>query len=216
MNAKRILGLMLCLALALGALACKKEEPTPVAPPAPTAQEYYDQGLAYYQDEDYASASQQFELATQTSPSMIEAWYYLGMSYAKQNKREKAKAALEECVKLDASFKPAREALGIFFFFDRDYARAKPHLEAARALGSIDPNVYYYLGKIYLFENNCKDDIAMFTRTLELDSNYLPAKDDLARAPSPRPRPSRASRRSSRAAPRPSTRPTSNPARGKP
>lgn len=169
--------LVVVLMIALMAAACAK---TP--PPEPTAQEYFNEGMRLFNAERYAEAAREFEGAVFKSPSFIDAHYYLGLSYFKQNMMGKAKQSFQSCINISDSYRPAWEMMGLILYGEKDYRRALMHLEKARALLSTKPDVYFMLGKIYMFENRCPEAIAAFTRAVELDSSDIEAKNELANA----------------------------------
>ena len=164
----------------LAAAGCKKE--TPVAPPQPTAQQYFNQGLSLYQQERFPEAASYFENAVAMKADYVDAFVYLGLSYWKQNMLQRAEEALVRAANLQPNNLAARESLGLLLFFRGNLDQARQQLEAARALGSIDPSVYSALGTIYLEQNRCDDALAAFKRALELNSSYLPAKEGQDRA----------------------------------
>jgi len=169
-----ILFVCLCLALAAG---CAKK-----APPEPTAQEYFDSGMRYYNQENYSMALSEFEMAVAKSPSFVEAHYYLGASALRLNMLERARRAFTDVLNLNPNHVKAREALGILYYLTNDFNEAKRHLEAARNLNSINVEVYFYLGKIYMMEKRCPEAIEVFQKGVMVDSTFLPIKTELENA----------------------------------
>lgn len=195
---KAFLAGMLFVAL-LAAAGCKQTPPPGPMPPQLTAEQHFNQGLAYFQQENFAAAASQFEMATGKKPGYVEAWDYLGRCYWKQNMLQRAEQAFVKAVNLQPSYLPAREYLGLLFYMQNALELAKQQLEAARGLSSIDPAVYTALGNIYLEQNRCKDALAAFKRALQLDSSYIRASEGLDRAK----RKCGGGKRSSKPAPKP-------------
>ncbi len=170
-----IVTLMCVSILAVGCGKREVEEPMPMY----SAQEYYDMGLQAFAAEDFVQATQLFEAAVSLSPSMADAYYYLGLCYMKQNMLQKAEDALITALRYNPGMLRAHEALGILFYNKGDYFQAKRELEQARAMYSTNAQVYYYLGGIYLAEGNCPAALPLLTRAVELDPSSLPARQAL-------------------------------------
>ena len=168
--------LLVCLCLSL-AYGCKKQ-----APPEPTAQEYFDSGMRYFGQENFQMALSEFEMAVNKSPSFVEANYYVGLAAWKLNMNDKARKAFVAVLNLNPNHIKARESLGILSYAMSDFTEAKRHLEAARNLNSINPEVYFCLGKIYVMENRCREALEVFQKGVMVDSTYLPLKTELENA----------------------------------
>lgn len=173
------LGLVVLALTAMLAAGCNKE-PQPM--PGPTAQDYFDNGLRYYKNEQWNAAAQEFESAVAARPGFVEAYTYLGQSYVKLNMNDKAKRAFAQAVDANGRYVPAREGYGILAFKNLDYFEAKRQLEAARQLGSINPEVYSSLGRIYLMDKNCKEALETLAKGLSIDSGYYPLREAMDEA----------------------------------
>lgn len=180
---RKSLLVMSLLCLALGLVACKQNPPAPM-PPQLTAEQHFNQGLSFYQQENFSDAAFQFEQAVAKRANYVEAYDYLGRSYWKQNMLSRAEQAFVKAVQLQPSYLPAREYLGLLYYVMNNLSLAKQQLEAARGLNSIDPAVYTALGEIYLQQGSCKSAITAFKRALQLNSSYIEAKQGLDRATS--------------------------------
>jgi len=166
--------ILVCLCLTLAA-SC-----APKAPPmmGPSAQESFDSGVRNYNQENYPAALSDFDQAVSLSPSFVEAQYYLGLTAWKLNMMERARKAFIDTLNLNPSHIKARESLGVLLYSSGDYSEAKRHLEAARNLNSINPQVYYCLGKIYVMEGRCPEALDVFQKGLMVDSSSLPLKTE--------------------------------------
>jgi len=169
--------ILIILALTMLGLGCAKKAPPPM--PEPSAQEYFDAGLRAYKMESFQQAAQNFELAAAKSPSMQDAFYYLGLSYWKLNMTGNAKKSFVDVLNLNPGHLYARESLGILLYREANYAEAKRNLEAARNLASINPEVYLALGRIYVMESRCSDALDAFQRGLSVDSANLALKSEM-------------------------------------
>lgn len=173
-----LVALMLLSVVTVLALGCVKQPP----PAEPTAQEYFDSGMRFYQQENFAYAQSEFERAVYKSPSFVEAQYYLGLASWKLNMIEKAKKAFVDTLNLNPNYLPARESLGILLYNLSEFPEAKRNLEAARSLNSINPDVYLALGKIYVMEGRCPEALDVFQRGVTVDSSSLRLKTELDNA----------------------------------
>lgn len=67
-------------------------------------------GSIYYQMKDYSQAIEYLEKAKEMSPQNVEAYYYLGLSYDKIGKTEKARECLSRVIELAPQSEWAQEA----------------------------------------------------------------------------------------------------------
>lgn len=171
------LGALLMIVFLLGCAA--PPPPPPVAPPQKTAQDDFNEGLAYFKTGDYDSALHEFSEAVQKNPNFLEAVYYLALTYERKGMYPEAERFYQECIAIDNRYLPARESLGLLYYGQQRYLQAKEQLEIAKNLNSIVPEVYYCLGEIYRMEGNCPFALAAFERALQLNSSYLLASDAL-------------------------------------
>jgi Tfp pilus assembly protein PilF len=181
---KRMLPLLALVFLLAVAAGCKTAGPAPVQPATPqlTPAQYYQQGIGYFQQEQWAHAQSSFQYAVDMDPNYVDAWYYLALTYHKQNMLRNAEEAAKRAAVINPRFLPAREFLGILYFQKPDFLAAKMELEAARSLGSRDPNVFVALGEIYLSENRCKDALDALNHAMALDPGNVRGRDALSRA----------------------------------
>lgn len=74
---------------------------------------YKLKGIAYFNLDDLANAERTLKMSIEKDRSDSEAFYYLGLTLNKQEKRLEAKEAYETALKLEPSYKAAQEALAI-------------------------------------------------------------------------------------------------------
>jgi tetratricopeptide (TPR) repeat protein len=175
----RRIATLLCLLSALTVLSLGCAKPAPVRM---TAQQYFDAGLKAYNQENFSQAAGQFEQASAASPSLQEAFYYLGLSYWKLNMADKAKAAFINVLNLNPSHLYAHESLAMIFYREGNYPEAQRQLEAARGLNSINPEVFLALGNIYGKQSRCPEAQEAYQRGLAVDSANLALQKALAEA----------------------------------
>jgi len=67
-------------------------------------------GSIYFKEKDYSQAIEYLESATKMSPQNVEAYYYLGLSYDKIGKKEKAQEYLSRVIELAPQSEWAQDA----------------------------------------------------------------------------------------------------------
>ena len=114
------------------------ESPKPPKPEITDKDEYYDRGLAFFDDSQYEEAITAFKNAINIDSEFKEAHFYLGVIYIKQKKHTDAIKAFEEAIRIDPNFKQAYYNLSLVHLERNDRAKAR---EAAESALKIDP--YY-------------------------------------------------------------------------
>ena len=167
--------LLLAVFCLLFAVSCTPQYSTS---PEPSAQELFDSGMRAFNQEQYQVALSNFEQAVMKSPGFVDAQFYAGLSAWKLNMVERAKRSFLDALRLDANHVKTREALGILYYSTGEFDRARQQLEAARSLNSVNPEVYLDLGRIYVMEGRCPEALQVFEKGLQVDSSYLPLKNE--------------------------------------
>jgi|GEM_PF-4156882 len=67
----------------------------------------------------------------------------------------------------------------IAFFNQGNYAEAKRILLNESRYNSMDPRVYVYLGRVYMYERECPSALAQFQKALIIDPTHYEAKQQL-------------------------------------
>ena len=173
---KRVRMIAVVFAVALLA-ACAPTQPP--MPPGPSAQDHFNWGLNAFRMGQFDNAISEFQQALAMDPGFADAYFYLGQTYEKKNMTADAERAYMDAIRANARHLKSREALGILLYKSGRAGAAKEQLEQARALFSIMPEVYFYLGEIYRAENRCLDALAAYERALQLNSSYVEARNAL-------------------------------------
>jgi|GEM_PF-854322 len=179
MKATRLV-LLLVTGCLLAACATTPPPPGPM-PPAPTAREHLNQGIRLYNGGDFDGALMELRMAVDKDPLLVDAHYYMGLAYEKKSMPSDAERAYRKCIEIDSRYLRAREALGLLLYRSNRFPQAKMELEVAASLNSVMPEVYTYLGEIYLTERNCPKAREMFERALVLNSSFYPAMSGMER-----------------------------------
>jgi tetratricopeptide (TPR) repeat protein len=175
-----------CIAVGLLLAAC--------VPPEPYHQEriereeyrgpeyFFKEGMEDFRKGEYKEAIEDFQHAIQMRENYVEAYFYMGQSYEKLRRLEQADKAYERALYYDPRYLPAREALGLLEFDLKEYKESEKHLEAAKDLGSTNPNVFYVLGRLELKEKECRKAIQAFKEAIRLDPTFHEAREWLDKA----------------------------------
>ncbi len=164
------------LLLVAAALAgCQNSVPPPPPPPPPTAAECLETGKKALQAGDAAKARQSLKEAVRLDPRSAEAFLYLGLAAAGQHDPEQAEAAFSRATVLSPDAPRPLEALGILQYEQKRYDLARQTLNRAGERNSPNPQVYYYLGNIAMFEGNCPAAFDAYRKAMAKDPDYAPA-----------------------------------------
>ena len=176
-----ITGLAACLLL-MGLAACQPQTVTVTAVPQASAQDYYAAGIRAFGAEDYNQAATQFDAAIRLAPGMADAYWYLGMCYAKMGMARRAEETYKSGLAVAPGHMRLHEALGLLSYDLNDYPQARRELSQAAALGSAHPQVFTYLGNLAMFDGDCPSALANYRRALSIDPGFLPAREGLSNA----------------------------------
>jgi len=94
---------------------------------------------------DLVTATAKYEAILQASPRLGSAYNNLGAIYVRQRQYEKAAAVLQKGLKIDRKMVSASALLGISLYEMGEYAKARPHLEAALRGNPVDDNAALFL-----------------------------------------------------------------------
>jgi rhomboid protease GluP len=94
------------------------------------------QGQLAVEQEDWAAAASELELALGQDPSLAEAsiYFYLGLAHNQLGDLEQAAAAYESALELDPEHEPSHWNLGLTYLQLEQYEQAEEHFEAYLAL----------------------------------------------------------------------------------
>ncbi len=195
--AKQLMTALAAAVLLLGLAACQQQPAVYVATPQASAQDYYDAGVRAFTMGDYNNAAAQFDAAVRMAPGMADAYWYLGQSYVRLGQTGRADAAYRAGLAVAPGYARLHEGLGILSYDTGNQLVARQELAQAAALGSTNPQAYFYLGNLALLDGDCPAAKAHYQRALALDPSYALARQGLAdaqsrcrpkAAPAPRPK----------------------------
>ena len=104
-----------------------------------------EKALHDIQSGDFDAARKTLQGGVQQFPNDVELWNLLGIAETELNESDLAQTAFERGLRLDPKSVSLHENLGLLFYRQGDYQRAKKSLSRAVALGSINPGVCFSL-----------------------------------------------------------------------
>lgn len=145
------------------------------------AEEYFEQGLASAEAEDYENAVLYFAKALEENPDKAEYYIEQGHAYAALGQYEEARLALENAiVEQDLELvrknnKRAWRAIGITYYEEGKYADAKQYFELALAealLPEMNADIRMYLADALECEGDYSSAIAVYDELLKEQTDY--------------------------------------------
>lgn len=174
-----------CFAAGLLLAACAPSEPyhqERVEQEYKGPEYYFKDGMKDFRKGEYTEAIEDFKHVLAMEPNHVESYFYMGQSYEQLGRRDHAEKAYENALSIDPRYLPGREALGLLEFSEKEFKKAENQLEAAKDLGSTNPNVFYALGRIELAEKECRKSIQAFKEAIRLDPGFHEAREWLDKA----------------------------------
>lgn len=124
----------------------------------PLKQEYFIRGLTFIKENGFEQAVLAFQRAVVIDPTFLDAHCELGGAYLRQGQLEMAKTAIDEALKVDFNYLPARAFL----------------VEIKHA--------YYTRGLSFLSEGQCNEAISDFQNAIIIDADFAEAHYQLGGA----------------------------------
>ncbi|MHC1713500.1 MAG: tetratricopeptide repeat protein [Solidesulfovibrio sp.] len=133
--ARACITIMAALLLFVGLTGCQ-QQPVAVMPmPEASARDYFDAGMRAFGAGDYNQAASQFDGAIRLAPGMADAYWYLGMCYAKMGMAGRAADTYRSGLAVAPGHMGMHEALGLLSYAMNDYPQARRELGRLRHLG---------------------------------------------------------------------------------
>ncbi|HLH01155.1 MAG TPA: tetratricopeptide repeat protein [Bryobacteraceae bacterium] len=110
---------------------------------------YINIGLTNIEWEKYSAAREGLEKALQLSPANARALYYLALVERREGNCDKELADLEEVVRQFPQARDPRRELGISYYQQHEYEKAKQQFEALQSIDPDDLAAHYSLAVIY-------------------------------------------------------------------
>jgi predicted TPR repeat methyltransferase len=136
-------------------------------------------GQIYFAAENYDAASNAFQKHLELAPESAESWHFLAVTKMKAQDFNATISLLEKCIALDPKHKEAYFNLATCYLKLGDTINAlKYYLQQLQYNHDIE--CYFNVGVIKMNQDQHKEAIYYFEKCLELNTNYLPAHQNLA------------------------------------
>jgi len=137
-----------------------------------TAKEHYQEGLNFFEKQDYKKAIEKFKFAIPNDKKLTMAYYKLGEAYQLNGDIYKAEKTYKKAIELDPKFTKCYLSLGLLFEENNNLIKA---IKSYKKVIEIDPNFsesIYHLGKIYYIQGEKEKAEKKFLELMKTKSIY--------------------------------------------
>jgi TonB family protein len=113
-----------------------------------SAQSERENGVALYQQGDYAGAVKLLKQASKKDANDAQVLYYLGLAYLKQDKNKEAEKALKKALALKAQDTKIRVALAYVYFLRNNAREAQTEAQTALESDPDNAEAHYVIGAV--------------------------------------------------------------------
>jgi tetratricopeptide (TPR) repeat protein len=139
----------------------------------PSAESYFNIGLANYYLKQYRDASESYRQAIRLDPyNAADAYYALGLVYRDWGRADDEIQAYKQAIRLRSDYTSAYERLGSRYFRSRKYAEALEVFKQLASLKPDDPAVPNSLGETYLEMGRMNDAMEGFRQAIRLKPDF--------------------------------------------
>jgi tetratricopeptide (TPR) repeat protein len=174
-----VLGVLLVVAFLA---ACASQTPTATPAPQLSAQEYFDQGNALYEQGDLQAAISAYREAVALDDKNAGYWHNLGVAYYGLNRLDEASDSFQRGLALEPDDAELNYLMGVVSIQFDQLAEAETYLTRANQLKPDLPEPYFGLGVLYRLQGQREQAIAAFETFLEIGPGQDPAAIPVAQA----------------------------------
>jgi superkiller protein 3 len=174
-----VLGVLLAVAFLA---ACASETPTATPPPQLSAQEYFDQGNALYEQGDLQAAVSAYREAVALDGQNAGYWHNLGVAHYSLNQLNEASNSFQRGLALAPDDAELNYLMGVVSIQFDQLGEAETYLTRANQLNPDLPEPYFGFGVLYRLQGQREQAIAAFETFLELGPGQDPAAVPIAQA----------------------------------
>ncbi|MGB7190674.1 MAG: tetratricopeptide repeat protein [Acidobacteriaceae bacterium] len=133
-----------------------------IAPWAGAQPSHLQQGVAYFRQQQYGEALEQFQLAHSAHPDDAMIDNLLGITETKLGRLDEANRYYQQAIKLAPNNAAAHRNLGVNYLSTGNYGAAEKELLAAEGLEPQNPFAHSYLARLYLETGRDSDAVKQF------------------------------------------------------
>jgi len=133
----------------------------------------YNLGIAYFNDQDYNKALEQFDRIIAALPNFEKPYYGRALIHYRKDDYAKAKSDFERVIKFNPNDYKPYFYLGKISTNLKQYGDAIKYLQKASEINPDDSNIYLEMGNVYFIQDKYRPGIPHFKKALELDQNNL-------------------------------------------
>jgi tetratricopeptide (TPR) repeat protein len=149
----------------------------------PSAESYFNIGLASYYLKNYREAAENYRQAIRLDPyNAADAQYALGLVFRDWGRPEEEIQAYKQAIKLKPDYVSAYERLGSRYFRSKKYPEAIETYKQLVALKPGDATVPNSIGEAYLEMNLTSDAVAAFRQAIQLKPDFGKAYYNLGKS----------------------------------
>lgn len=139
----------------------------------PSAESYFNIGLASYYLKNYREAAENYRQAIRLDPyNAADAHYALGLVYRDWGRPEEEIQAYKQAIKLKPDYLSAYERLGSRYLRSKKYPEAIETFKQLLALKPGDANPPNSMGEAYLEMNLLSDAVSSFRQAIQLKPDF--------------------------------------------
>ena len=139
----------------------------------PSAESYFNIGLANYYLKQYREAADSYRQAIRIDPyNAADAWYALGLVYRDWGKADDEIQAYKQAIRLRPDYTSAYERLGSRYLKSKKYAEAIEIFKQLSIMKPGDANAPNSLGEAYLESGKLADAVEAFRHAIQLKPDF--------------------------------------------
>jgi len=149
----------------------------------PSAESYFNIGLANYYLKQYRDAADSYRQAIRIDPyNAADAWYALGLVYRDWGKADDEIQAYKQAIRLRPDYTSAYERLGSRYLKSKKYVEAIEIFKQLSIMKPGDANAPNSLGEAYLESGKLADAVEAFRHAIQLKPDFGKAYYNLGKS----------------------------------
>jgi tetratricopeptide (TPR) repeat protein len=134
---------------------------------------YYNLGIAYFNEQDYNNALQQFDKIITSLPNFEKPYFGRALIYLRTNEYQKAKTDFIKVTQFNPNDYKPYYYLGQIGVILKQYADANKYLKKAAEINPDYGNTYFEMGNIFFNQNKHQLAIPHYKKAVELDPSNM-------------------------------------------